>query len=78
MTATKPAGGGAVFFPPTGDYAFLADGETCALVAPSGFVEWLCLPRRRLRQRLCGARSRGRSFPARAPRDHGACWPPRP
>ena len=45
MAAAKPAAGGAVFFPPIGDYAFLADGETCALVAPSGFVEWLCVPR---------------------------------
>ncbi len=32
-------------FPPIGDYAFLSDCETTALVAPSGNVEWLCLPR---------------------------------
>src|SRR5436189_53680 len=32
-------------FPPIADYAFLSDCETCALVAPSGNVEWLCLPR---------------------------------
>jgi GH15 family glucan-1,4-alpha-glucosidase len=32
-------------FPPIADYAFLADGEVNALVAPSGSVEWLCLPR---------------------------------
>jgi GH15 family glucan-1,4-alpha-glucosidase len=32
-------------FPPIGDYGFLSDGETSALVAPSGNVEWLCLPR---------------------------------
>ena len=32
-------------FPPIGDYAFLSDCETNALVAPSGAVEWLCLPR---------------------------------
>jgi GH15 family glucan-1,4-alpha-glucosidase len=32
-------------FPPIGDYAFLSDCETSALVAPSGNVEWLCLPR---------------------------------
>src|SRR5438874_2398048 len=32
-------------FPPIADYAFLSDCETCALVAPSGSVEWLCLPR---------------------------------
>jgi alpha,alpha-trehalase len=32
-------------FPPIGDYAFLSDCEVCALVAPGGAVEWLCLPR---------------------------------
>jgi GH15 family glucan-1,4-alpha-glucosidase len=32
-------------FPPIADYAFLSDCETCALVAPDGQVEWLCLPR---------------------------------
>ena len=32
-------------FPPIADYAFLSDCETCALVAPGGSVEWLCLPR---------------------------------
>jgi GH15 family glucan-1,4-alpha-glucosidase len=32
-------------FPPIADYAFLSDCETCALVAPGGQVEWLCLPR---------------------------------
>ena len=32
-------------FPPIGDYAFLSDCETSALVAPNGNVEWLCLPR---------------------------------
>ena len=32
-------------FPPIRDYAFLSDCETCALVAPSGSVEWLYLPR---------------------------------
>ncbi len=31
-------------FPPIGDYAFLSDCETTALVAPNGNVEWLCLP----------------------------------
>jgi alpha,alpha-trehalase len=32
-------------FPPIGDYAFLSDCQTTALLAPSGNVEWLCLPR---------------------------------
>ena len=32
-------------FAPIGEYGFLSDCETTALVAPSGNVEWLCLPR---------------------------------
>jgi GH15 family glucan-1,4-alpha-glucosidase len=32
-------------FAPIADYGFLSDCETCALVAPNGAVEWLCLPR---------------------------------
>ena len=32
-------------FPPIAEYAFLSDCTTGALVAPSGNVEWLCLPR---------------------------------
>jgi GH15 family glucan-1,4-alpha-glucosidase len=32
-------------FPPIGELAFLSDCESMALVAPSGNVEWLCLPR---------------------------------
>ena len=36
---------GASSFPPIGEYGFLSDGETTALVAASGNVEWLCLPR---------------------------------
>lgn len=32
-------------YPPIADYAFLSDCETTALVAPSGNVEWMCLPR---------------------------------
>jgi alpha,alpha-trehalase len=38
-------GVGASPFPPIAEYGFLSDCETCALVAPSGNVEWLCLPR---------------------------------
>ncbi len=32
-------------FPPIADYGFLSDCETVALVAPSGNIEWMCLPR---------------------------------
>ncbi len=32
-------------FPPIGEFGFLSDCETTALIAPSGNVEWLCLPR---------------------------------
>ncbi len=32
-------------FPPIAEYGFLSDCETVALVAPSGNVEWMCLPR---------------------------------
>jgi alpha,alpha-trehalase len=32
-------------YPPIGDYGFLSDCESTALVAPTGNVEWLCLPR---------------------------------
>ncbi len=32
-------------FPPIAQYAFLSDRETVALVAPSGNVEWFCVPR---------------------------------
>ncbi len=32
-------------FPPISDYAFLSDCDVTALVAPSGNVEWMCLPR---------------------------------
>ena len=31
-------------YPPIGDYGFLSDCEVTALIAPSGNVEWLCLP----------------------------------
>ena len=38
-----PVGGSP--YPPIADYGFLSDCETVALVAPSGNVEWMCLPR---------------------------------
>ena len=32
-------------FPPIGDYAFLSDCENTLLVAPTGSIEWMCLPK---------------------------------
>jgi GH15 family glucan-1,4-alpha-glucosidase len=43
ISEDAPLGGSA--FPPIADYAFLSDGEVTALIAPSGNVEWMCLPR---------------------------------
>ena len=66
-------------FPPIADYAFLSDCEVCALVAPSGNVEWMCLPRFDgavgLRR---DARPRRRHLPARPGRHVGAGRPPLP
>ena len=41
--AFRPAGRSP--YPPIEDFGFLSDCETTALVAPSGNVEWMCLPR---------------------------------
>src|SRR5579859_5824469 len=43
LIADVPLGGSP--FPPIADYGFLSDCETVALLAPSGAIEWLCLPR---------------------------------
>ncbi|MDQ3850571.1 MAG: glycoside hydrolase family 15 protein [Actinomycetota bacterium] len=43
MGGDVPLGGSP--FPPIADYGFLSDCENTALVAPSGNVEWMCLPR---------------------------------
>src|ERR1700704_1633923 len=32
-------------FPPIADYGFLSDCEVTALIAPSGNIEWMCIPR---------------------------------
>ncbi len=40
-----PTASGRSPYPPIADYAFLSDCEATALVAPSGNVEWLCVPR---------------------------------
>jgi alpha,alpha-trehalase len=41
--ARGPVAGGS--FPPIAEYAFLSDCEANALVAPTGRIEWMCLPR---------------------------------
>jgi GH15 family glucan-1,4-alpha-glucosidase len=38
-------GSGPSPFPPIADYAFLSDCEANCLIAPSGNIEWMCLPR---------------------------------
>ena len=45
MTRFDDGAVGASPFPPIADYGFLSDCETTALVAPSGNIEWMCLPR---------------------------------
>jgi len=50
MTTSSPVAPGQPLarpspFPRIADYAFLSDCEVTALVAPSGAVEWMCLPR---------------------------------
>ncbi|WP_242425091.1 trehalase-like domain-containing protein, partial [Frankia sp. EI5c] len=37
--------GGGSPFPPIAEYGFLSDCESNCLVAPSGNVEWMCVPR---------------------------------
>ena len=52
-SGAPPVGGGqgllahsaASPYPPIADYAFLSDCEVTALIAPSGAIEWMCLPR---------------------------------
>jgi alpha,alpha-trehalase len=44
VSARRDAGLGSPY-PQIADFGFLSDCETTALVAPSGNVEWLCLPR---------------------------------
>ena len=43
--ATSRSTLGGIPFPPIEEYGFLSDCEVCALVAPNGNVEWMCLPR---------------------------------
>jgi GH15 family glucan-1,4-alpha-glucosidase len=44
MAARRDTRPGLSPFPPIGDYAFLSDCETGALVAGNGAVEWMCVP----------------------------------
>jgi alpha,alpha-trehalase len=39
-------------FPPIAEYGFISDCEVSALVAPSGAVEWMCMPRMGRHQHL--------------------------
>jgi len=41
----QPLSGGKSPFPPIAEYGFLSDREVMALVAPSGSIDWLCVPR---------------------------------
>ena len=41
---SHPTVGGSPF-PSIADYGFLSDCEVAVLVAPSGSIEWMCLPR---------------------------------
>ncbi len=43
LVPNVPLGGSP--FPPIADYGFLSDCLANALVAPSGSIEWMCLPR---------------------------------
>ena len=54
-------------YAPIADYAFLSDCEVTALVAPSGAVEWMCLPRMDSPERVRRAAGPGRG--------HVPVWP---
>ena len=41
----EPAEFGRSHYPPIADYAYVSDCESNGLIAPSGNVEWLCIPR---------------------------------
>lgn len=69
MTADPSVGAlPASSFPPIADYAFLSDCEVTALVAPSGNVEWLCLPRMDSPSVFAAILDRGAGVSGSAPR----------
>ena len=74
---SSSSGGSA--FPPIADYAFLSDCEITCLIAPSGAVEWMCVPRPDSPSIFAAVldRSAG-NVPARALRRDGAGGPPVP
>ena len=43
--AERSAPGCVASYPPIDSYAFLADGQSAALIGPDRSVEWLCAPR---------------------------------
>src|SRR4051812_12631667 len=45
LAPQHPDAHGAGNFPGIGDYAFLSDCESNCLIAPSGAIEWMCVPR---------------------------------
>ena len=66
-------------FPGIADYAFLSDCETNCLIAPSGAVEWMCIPRPDSPSVFTALLDRGAgSFRVGAVRREGAGRPPVP
>ncbi len=63
-------------FPPIADYAFLSDCEVNCLIAPSGAVEWMCLPRPDSPSVFSAMLDRGRRAPSGSARTTRWCRPP--
>ena len=63
-------------FPPIAEYGFLSDCEVSALIAASGTVEWMCLPRMDSPSVFAAHPGPGRRVvPARTGGCHGTGWP---
>src|SRR5260370_8729277 len=72
-------------FPPIADYAFLSDCEVNCLIAPTGRLEWMCLPRpdspsrfAAMRHRAAGRFRFGPTAPPAPPRPPYLPPPPLP